>query len=361
MTSGIVPPGAAGKRAAARSPSRRPGEASLAAYLVRGDDPALVGAAVRRLLASLVGDGDAALTVEEHGGPDAADLDVGALVDALATRPFLAERRIVVARDAGRLDAPGAARLARCIADPVPGVVLVLVAGGGTVPATLVKLVDALGGLVDTSVGSGRARTQWLVDRLHDAPVRLDARAATMLGDHLGGDLGRLGGLLDVLVSAYGPGAGVGTAELEPFLGEEGTAAPWDLTDAIDQGDTVGALVALRRLLGAGGQHPLVVLGSLHRHYRTMLCLDGAAVSSPEEGAKLVGARSVYPVKKAMEQGRRLGSARLGRAVVLLAEADLDLRGRTALPDAAVLEVLVARLSRLGGAGARARRPGARS
>jgi hypothetical protein len=33
--------------------------------------------------------------------------------------------------------------------------------------------------VVDTAVGTGRARTQWLVDRLHDAPVRLDARAAT--------------------------------------------------------------------------------------------------------------------------------------------------------------------------------------
>jgi DNA polymerase-3 subunit delta len=42
-----------------------------------------------------------------------------------------------------------------------------------------------------------------------------------------------------------------------------------------------------------------------------------------------------------------LGTARIARAVRLLAEADLDLRGDTSLPGETVLEVLVARLSRL--------------
>jgi hypothetical protein len=43
-----------------------------------------------------------------------------------------------------------------------------------------------------------------------------------------------------------------------------------------------------------------------------------------------------------------MGPARLGRAVTLLADADLDIRGRSALPDVTVLEVLIGRLSRLG-------------
>ena len=53
--------------------------------------------------------------------------------------------------------------------------------------------------------------------------------------------------------------------------------------------------------------------------------------------------------------GRRLGSARIARAITLLAEADLDLRGATGLPGEVVLEVLVARLSRLAREGSAAR------
>jgi DNA polymerase-3 subunit delta len=307
-----------------------------------------VGQAVHELLGELVGERDAATVVEEHGGPGTPDLDIGIIIDAVTTPPFITDRRVVVVRDAGRLVAGDTGRLLPCLENPIPGVVLVLVAGGGTVPAALIKAVDRVGNVVDTAVGTGRARTQWLVDRLHDAPVRLDARAATRLGDHLGGDLSRLQGLLDTLAAAYGPGAAIDTDQLEPFLGEAGRVAPWDLTDAIDAGDTGSALVALGRLLGPGGSHPLVVLSILHRHYQAMLRLDGAGVTSGEQAATLLGTRSAYPARKALEQGRRMGPARLGRAVTLLAEADLDVRGRSALPDVTVLEVLVGRLSRLG-------------
>jgi DNA polymerase-3 subunit delta len=75
--------------------------------------------------------------------------------------------------------------------------------------------------------------------------------------------------------------------------------------------------------------------------------LDGAGVTAPEEAASLLGLRSAFPAKKALSQSRRLGSARIARAVRLLAQADLDMRGVTALPGETVLEVLVARLSRL--------------
>jgi DNA polymerase-3 subunit delta len=57
-----------------------------------------------------------------------------------------------------------------------------------------------------------------------------------------------------------------------------------------------------------------------------------------------------------MEQGRRLGGERIASAIALLAEADLDVKGQTALPPDLVLEVLVARLSRLPRARPAARR-----
>ncbi|MHB8680529.1 MAG: DNA polymerase III subunit delta [Acidimicrobiales bacterium] len=321
--------------------------APAVAYLVKGDDPSLVAQAAQETVAGVLDGRDASSVVEEHGG-SGEDIDVGAVVDAMTTPPFLTDRRIVVVRDAGRLLAADAGRLVACLEDPVPGITVVLVAGGGTIPAALVKKVQQKGEVVDAAVGSGRARTQWLTDQVRHGPVRLDARAQARLGEHLGEDLGRLRGLLDMLASAYGEDAPIGEDELEPFLGEAGSVAPWDLTDAIDKGDTPSALEALHRMLGPGGVHPLVVQSRLHRHFEAMLRLDGSGVTSPEEAASLIGARSVYPAKKALEQSRRLGAARIGRAITLLAESDLDLRGRSALPDETVLEVVVARLSRLG-------------
>lgn len=330
------------------------------AVLVRGDEPALVSQAVSDVLADVLQGRDPATTAEEHGA-GGLDIDVDAVVDALTTPPFLVDLRVVVVRDAGRLVAADGARLAAWLDAPVDGVVLVLAAGGGTVPAALAGAVQKKGKVVDSDPGRGRARTQWLTEQLRASPVRLDARAASTLGEHLGQDLGRLRSLVDSLSAAYGEGAAIDEERLAPFLGEAGSVAPWDLTDAVDAGDTAGAVEALSRLLGPGAVHPLAVMGILHRHVQAMLRLDGSSVTTAEEAAQLLGMRSAFPARKALEQGRRLGSARIGRAVALLADADLDLRGRTGLDDRTVLEVLVARLARLAAAASPRRDPSARA
>jgi DNA polymerase III subunit delta len=316
-------------------------------YLVKGDDAALIDQAAHALIERLVGDGDPSLMVEEFGGPGS-DFEVGAVIDACTTPSFLVERRIVVLRDIGQLNAAAAKRLLSCLDDPLPSTTLVLVGGGGVVSQPLTKAVGALGGVIDAAVGrGGKARSEWLAAHLAGAPVRLDGAARSRLSDHLGGDVGRLQGLLETLASAYGSGATVTVAELEPFLGEAGSSAPWDLTDAIDAGATSKALSVLHRMLGAGDSHPLVVMAHLSRHYRQILRLDGTGGISAEQAAQILEIKSTYPAKKALAQARTLGTVRIARAVRLLADADLDLRGETSLPGETVLEVLVARLSRL--------------
>jgi DNA polymerase-3 subunit delta len=285
-------------RAAARAP----------AYLVAGDDPSLVGEAARDLLRDLVGDDDAGLMVEEHGSED--DADVGSVLDACTTPPFLTSHRVVVVRDAGRLRAEQVAA--------------------------------------------------WLAARVRESAVQLDPSALALVGEHLGEDLGRLSSLLDALAAAYGDGASLGSEEVEPFLGEAGAVAPWELTDAIDRGDTEGALEALHRMSGPGQRHPLVVMATLHRHYAAMLRLDGAPVHTEADAAAVLGTRTTFVAGKALRQARRLGRDGVGRAITLLAAADQDLRGASAVPADVVMEVLVARLSRLGprptGGGGRRRR-----
>ena len=311
------------------------------AWLVRGDDPTLVGDEVRRLVKELSG-GDAT-AVEDLSGEE---VEVAAIVDACQTPPFLADRRVVVAREVGRFRSDELEPLVEWLADPLPTTALVLTSGGGQLSPRLVNAVRKVGQVVDTAVGSGKARSQWMARRLREAPVRLDREASGLVDDHLGEDVGRLGALLEALASAYGEGAHVGADELRLFLGEAGGVAPWELTDAIDRGDTEAALGHLHRLLGAGERHPLVVMAGLHRHYAAMLRLDGAPVASEKDAAELLG-MSAFPAKKAMAQGRRLGSAGVGRAIELLADADADLRGTRGWPETLVMEVLVARLSRL--------------
>jgi DNA polymerase-3 subunit delta len=77
------------------------------------------------------------------------------------------------------------------------------------------------------------------------------------------------------------------------------------------------------------------------------LALDGSGARDENSAAAAMGIRPGYPAKKALDQYRRMGGAAVNRAIGLLAQADLDLRGAKEWPDELVMEVLVARLSRL--------------
>lgn len=311
-------------------------------YLVKGDDPILVDQALDALLADLTGANATQLVIEEIP-PEAA---VSNVLDVAQTPPFLSDRRVVLVRNAGRFKADEVQPLVEYIAAPMPSTLLILVAGGGATPTRLAKAIKDHGHVIDASTPTGKAKASWVQDKIRKGPVKLDARAVSILIDHLGEELGQLDGILDALAAAHGEGAHLGPDDITPFIGVGGAAAPWELTDAIDSGDTATALGQLRRMLGPGGRHPLVVMATLSRHVGALLRLDGADVTNEADAARLLG-MAPYPAKKALAQSRKLGSAAVLRATKLVADADADLRGASAWPNEIVLEVLVARLSKL--------------
>lgn len=322
--------------------------------LFTGDDESLLSDALRARVGQLVGDADRSLMVEELSGED---YEVATLVDAAQTPPFLTERRVVVARQVGRFSAEELGPLVAYLADPLPSTSLVLAWERGAQqqrlsapPKKLKTAIDAAGGsIIDTGAGRGRARSKWVDDHLKSGAVSIDAAARHHIADRLGDDVDRVNALLATLESAFGPGAELGLDDVDPFLGEAGQVPPWELTDAIDNGQIKDALERLGRLMGAGEMHALQVMAILHNHYKRILRLDGAMAADEKAAAQLLGIKgSTFPAKKALTQSRRLGHDRIVEIIELLAKADLDLRGATAWDGTLVMEVLVARLARLG-------------
>lgn len=319
----------------------------MAVHLITGDDESLVLAAVSELVHRLVGEGDRSLMVDEF---DDEEYDLGAVVDAAQTPPFLTECRVVVARGVGRFNADDVAALVAYLGDPLPSTELVLVSGGGRMAKALTDAIKKAGGnAIDTAPPTrARERSTWFEEQVAAAGLRLDHQALALLTSWLGEDAGRVQGILETLDSAYGDSRVLKVADVEPFLGEAGGVPPWDLTDAIDRGETTKALLLLHRMMRAGERHPLQVMAILHGHYTKLLTLDGSTASDESAAAAVLGIKPGFPARKALDQYRKLGNAGVVRAIGLLAQADLDLRGAKEWPDELVMEVLVARLSRLG-------------
>lgn len=330
--------------------------------VLKGSDPVLLAEAVAARIDRLVGDRDRTDVVDQFGGDEYAVAD--AVIAANAASMF--GDRVIVVRNAARFGVDELGPLIAYCADPNPTSQVLVVWEKGVAPGAVAKpfpkklgdAVKAAGGAVtDTDVGhNAKVRDHWLDEQVASSPVVLVPAAKKVLAERLGEALSRVIGVLRTLEGAFPAGTKLTPADIEPFLGEAGGVPPWELTDAIDRGDVAGAVDRVRRMTGGGERHPLQVMATITSHVQRMVRLDGSGVRDEKAAAELLGMKgSTYPAKKALAQAQRLGSERVGRALQLVAAADADLRGRTAVPGEAVLEVLVARLARLSGGGARRR------
>jgi DNA polymerase III subunit delta len=320
----------------------------MGVHLITGDDESLVLTAVSELVHRLVGDGDRSLMVDEFNDDE---YEMRSVVDAAQTSPFLTDSRVVVARNIGRFGADDVTSLVAYLADPLPTTSLVLVAGGGRLAKSVSDAAKKAGAEVIATAPPTKARdrAEWFDEQITAGGVRLDRQATSLLATWLGEDAGRLQGILDTLTSAFGNERVLRVDDITPYIGEAGGVPPWDLTDSIDRGDTTGALRLLHRMMRAGERHPLQIMAILHAHYGKLLALDGSGARDEASAAAAMGIKPGFPAKKALDQYRKLGGGAVARAIAMLAQADLDLRGAKEWPEELVMEVLVARLSRLGG------------
>jgi DNA polymerase-3 subunit delta len=343
--------------------------------LVQGADPSLRDREVQRLVTELLGGEDRSFALDDHtfasrrrageaatdsGGDDDDDARgsegstelpaFAALATALQSPPFMTAARVVVVREIGNATTEQAQWLAAWIADPLDGVHLVLVAGGGRIPSALDKACKASAQVV----GPPADQTGDVLQReLHDAHLKLAPDASKQIAAHLGDDAGRVPELVELLHATYGDGATLALDDVEPYLGELGTAGRFDLTNAIDRGDVGAALEALHRMLGATSSaqakplHPMQIMASLVYQYQRLLRLDDPSIVTKEHAATALGMKCAGGARFPLEAAKRLGTDGLRDAVRLLARAELDLRGASGLDDHTVMDVLVARLAAL--------------
>ncbi len=344
----------------------------MSVVFVQGADPGLRDREAQRVVDELLGTDHRSFALDDHtiasrrrsaGATDAAEPEgdddadgstelpaFAAITTALQSPPFMTSARVVVVREVGNLTSEQAQWLAAWINDPLAGVHLVLVAGGGRTPAALDKAIKAHADVV----GPGADDPADVLQReLKDAHLKLAPAAVKEVAAHLGDDAGRVPELVEVLHATYGDGKVLSLDDVDPYLGELGTAERFALTNAIDHGDVAGALETLHRYLSATSAkqpkplHPMQVMASLVYHYQRLLRLDDPAIVTKEHAATALGMKSAAGARFPLDASRKLGTAGLREAVGLLAQAELDLRGAGGLDDRTVIEVLVARLAAL--------------
>ena len=261
-----------------------PGEASkqiaagdlAAVYLVLGDDD-LEKDEVADAFEQAVDEGLRAFNVERLDGAEAT---LGQVVEAAATLPMMAPRRIVIVRRAERCLAPkresraaaaDAAAFEEYLANPHPHACLVLVASGlDRRRRTTARLLEAATQVMGDELASVADAERWTRRRVSAAGRSIDAAAARFVAARAGPDLPRLRGEVDRLLLFAGDEPVIGLEDARMVAGPAAAHDDWAVARAIERGQTAAALRELALIVDAGAA-PYMVLGQLAWVVRTKM------------------------------------------------------------------------------------------
>jgi len=315
-----------------------------------GDDPFLKRQTLWRLRKAVLPGGDADFSFATFEGPSA---ELHHVIDELSTvAMFGGGKRLVVVEEADDFVSRYRAELEDYVARPKPTGLLVLQPKSWPANTRLYKAVAGAGLQVDCNSPAPARLTRWLASWAAEAHhVQLAPSAAELMVEMIGPELGLLDQELAKLALTSGPAGKITVETVTRSVGSWRAKTAWDMLDAVLAGDARKALVELDRLLLAG-EHPIAVLGQISASLRRFAAATRLVFQAEAAGRRIslgdaleqAGFRR-FLLQKVERQLRLLGRHRGDRVYRWLLQADLDLKGASALPPRLILERLLVRLA----------------
>lgn len=203
-------------------------------YVLHGEEDFLKDARVRDLVDAAVDPATRDFNLELRRG---AELDAETLDALLGTPPMMADRRVVVIRDADKLKKDARATLNRYLTRPSSDTVLVLVLPAGAKADTPLL---ATGTVVEFAPLAGDRLPKWIAHHAGLAGRTITAEASALLVEAVGNDLPQLAVELDKLASFSD--AVIGEQAVSDVVGIRRGESLGSLLDAIAARDARTAL-----------------------------------------------------------------------------------------------------------------------
>ena len=207
------------------------------AYYLYGEDEYRKDDALRALLDAAVDPATRDFNLDQRRG---GDLDGETLASLLGMPPMMADRRVVVIRDAAGLKKDARAALEKYLASPAPDVLLVLTASADDRKEPDLPNVEA----VEIRPHTGAELPRWIASRAERLGARISPAAVELLQDAVGTDAGQLAIEIEKLAS-YASGGEIDEAAVTAVVGVRREETLAHLLDAVAARDAALALAVL--------------------------------------------------------------------------------------------------------------------
>ena len=201
-----------------------------------------------------------------------------AVVDAARTLPMMVPRRVVLVLHAERLLNPkkesdtssrDLEMLEAYVKAPVDTCCLVFVAENVDKRRALTKLLMSKAAVVEcTGPADAVEAAKWIRDRVAQDGMTIEPKAARLVADRVGPDIGRLRSDVERLTLYAGDRKVITEADVREVVGAATSQDDWGVTRAIESGSARDALRELALMMD-GGAVPYMILGQLAWFVRT--------------------------------------------------------------------------------------------
>lgn len=298
-------------------------------YLLHGEDDLAIGAVIQDLQRRL---GDPATAEMNTSRLEGTNLTLDELRGAATAVPFLAERRLVVLRDAAKVFGaqPARANFLDLLEELPSSTALVLHEGGLSRKHWLLAWAQQAGERAFVKafkLPTGGAMATWIQKQVKERGGEIERPAAALLAEQAGSDTRAAAHEIDKLL-AYAnyarPINRADVAELAVQIGEQGDF--FALIDALSAGAGKQAMQALHKLQSERDQISLFF--GVVAHYRALIQAweinqSGGSVAAAKQA---VGTTSDFRAKKLMGQAQRFDLDTLKAIYRRLLEYDLQIK-----------------------------------
>ena len=301
--------------------------------LIQGAEALLADRAISEILSATEQATVTTLTADE--------VELGAITDSLAPSLF-GDARIVVIKEIQDLTAECSEEIIEYLANPDETLNLVLWHKGGVKGKALVDKVKKAGAqlIAVEAIKKDSDKAEFVRSEFKRLGRKISTEAVQALIDSLGSDLRELGGACSQLASDVAAGKLIDENDVADYQQGRIETTGYDVADAVLDGKTALALISLRNAINTGTD-PVLIVSAIAASIRTM-----AKVSGTSRGLKSFDLASQlglppWQIDKARRQLSGWSENALARSVIVLAQADADIKGAAADPAYALERAII--------------------
>lgn len=292
-------------------------------YLLYGEEVFLLDEAVKGLKAQALGDGLEDFNFNVFYGRDK---ETSQVRDVIETLPMMAQRRVVILKEAQDCKEADFAELLPVIEQPVQSTTFIIVAAKIDKRKKFFKNFQKHGVMVEFRKPFENQIPAWIKYIAQKHSLNIDDPKANLIQQMVGSNLLSIDNEMRKLAQYKGESSQVEFEDIHNVVSHSRVDNVFQLTEAIGSKDRAGALVCLANLL-ENGQNEVGALSLITRHIRILATIK-QAMSEGFAGAKLSAKAGVphFFLKKYVSQSQQWKMGKLQFIYKALLDTDRALK-----------------------------------